>query len=62
MRSRSTQIIFTVSVLFALAGVTVFVQSGMAQSGIRPNANAAGGVSVGVTARRDNNRDTNPGA
>jgi VWFA-related protein len=57
MRSRSTQIIFTATAVFALVAVTVFVQSGMAQSGIRPNANAAGGVSVGVTARRDNNRD-----
>jgi Ca-activated chloride channel family protein len=32
------------------------VQSAMAQSGTRPHANAAGGVSVGVVARRDDNR------
>jgi Ca-activated chloride channel family protein len=31
-------------------------QSAMAQSGTRPHANAAGGVSVGVVARRDDNR------
>src|SRR6476659_7492651 len=58
MRSRSTQIIFTAATLFAIVAVNVFVQSGLAQSGIRPNANAAGGVQVGVIARRDNNRDT----
>src|SRR5215216_589425 len=31
----------------------------LAQSGVRPNANAAGGVMVGVVARRENNK-TNP--
>ena len=30
----------------------------MAQSGNRPHANASGGVSVGVVARRDDNRNT----
>ncbi len=57
MRSRSTQIIFTAAAVFALAAATVIVQSGRAQSGIRPNANAAGGVQVGVVARRDKNGD-----
>ena len=28
----------------------------MAQSGVRPHANASGGVQVGVVARRDDNR------
>src|SRR5215207_3810518 len=32
----------------------------LAQSGVRPNANAAGGVMVGVVARRDNNKQTSP--
>ncbi len=31
----------------------------LAQSGVRPNANATGGVMVGVVARRDN-KQTNP--
>src|SRR5215213_5839154 len=31
----------------------------LAQSGVRPNANAAGGVMIGVVARRDN-KQTNP--
>jgi len=30
----------------------------MAQSGVRPHANASGGVQVGVIARRDDNRET----
>src|SRR5690348_6188332 len=53
MRKRSTQIIFTGAVLFAFVAISI-----MAQSGIRPNANAAGGVQVGVIARRDDNRET----
>jgi VWFA-related protein len=53
MRSRSNQIIFTAAIGIALVAATI-----MAQSGIRPNANASGGVQVGVTARRDNARDT----
>ena len=32
----------------------------LAQSGVRPNANAAGGVMVNVVARRDNKQQTNP--
>jgi VWFA-related protein len=36
-----------------------FATSTFAQSGTRPNANAAGGVTVGVVAKRENNR-TNP--
>ena len=44
--------------MFALVAVTLIVQSGMAQSGVRPNANSAGGVQVGVIARRDDNRET----
>jgi len=53
MRSPRTQIIFTSLFLLALLAVTI-----MAQSGVRPNANAAGGVQVGVIARRDNNPET----
>ena len=53
MRSRSTQIIFTAAILFSLVAATI-----MAQSGVRPNANAAGGVQVGVIARRESNRET----
>lgn len=52
MRSQSTHIGFTVVIVIAL------VASIMAQSGIRPNANASGGVQVGVVARRDDNRNT----
>ena len=58
MRSRSTQLLFTTTAVFALVAVTLIVQSGMAQSGVRPNANSAGGVQVGVIARRDDNRET----
>ena len=36
--------------------IAVVAVSIMAQSGTRPHANAAGGVSVGVVARRDDNR------
>src|SRR5512145_2409456 len=36
--------------------VTALAVSIMAQSGIRPHANAEGGVQVGVVARRDDNR------
>jgi VWFA-related protein len=58
MRSPSTQIIFTAAAVFALLVMTLIAQSGMAQSGIRPHANAEGGVQVGVVARRDDNRET----
>src|ERR1043165_2083566 len=54
MRPRSTQIIFTAAILFALVAVTITTESGIAQSGVRPHANASGGVQVGVVARRDN--------
>src|SRR5688572_13367521 len=40
-----------VAILTALVAVSI-----MAQSGNRPHANAAGGVQVGVVARRDDNR------
>jgi VWFA-related protein len=53
MRKRSTQIIFTGTVLFFLVAISI-----MAQSGTRPHANASGGVQVGVVARRDDNRET----
>jgi Ca-activated chloride channel homolog len=43
-------------VIFVLACVPLLV---LAQSGYRPNANASGGVMVGVVARRDDNK-TNP--
>jgi len=53
MRKRSTQIIFTGAVLFAFVAISI-----MAQSGMRPHANASGGVQVGVVARRDDNRES----
>jgi VWFA-related protein len=53
MGSRSTQIIFTAAILFALLAITI-----MAQSGNRPHANAEGGLQIGVIARRDDNRET----
>src|SRR5690349_21572083 len=43
-----THITFIALLVMALLAVTI-----MAQSGIRPNANASGGVQVGVVARRD---------
>jgi len=46
-------------VLAASLAVATFGASILAQSGTRPNANAAGGISVGVVARRDDNK-TNP--
>src|SRR5689334_16945508 len=58
MRSPRTHIALPALLIIALVAVTVVVQSGMAQSGVRPNANAAGGVQVGVIARRDDNRET----
>jgi len=58
MRSPQTHTTLPALLVTALLAVTVIVQSGMAQSGIRPNANAAGGVQVGVIARRDDNRET----
>ena len=53
MGSRKTHITLTAVTLIALLAVSM-----MAQSGNRPHANAAGGVSVGVVARRDDNRTT----
>jgi VWFA-related protein len=58
MRSPSTHITFTAVVIIALLAVSIMTQPGMAQSGNRPHANASGGVSVGVVARRDDNRNT----
>lgn len=46
-------------VLFALLALAAVSVSIVGQSGNRPNANASGGVMVGVVARRDNNK-TNP--
>ena len=47
-----THITFTTLSVMGLLAVTI-----LGQSGIRPNANASGGVQVGVVARRDNNRE-----
>ena len=52
MRSRC-KLLFTFLVI-GLLSVSI-----LAQSGVRPNANAAGGVMVGVVARREN-KQTNP--
>ena len=53
MRSPGTHITFASLIVVALMAATI-----MAQSGVRPNANASGGVQVGVVARRENNRET----
>ena len=45
--------------LFALIAIALLSVSILAQSGYKPNANAAGGVMVGVVARREDNK-TNP--
>ena len=52
MRSRSKLLI----ILFVIGLLSISI---LAQSGVRPNANAAGGVMIGVVARRDN-KQTNP--
>ena len=52
MRSRS-------KLLITLLVIGLLSISILAQSGVRPNANAAGGVMIGVVARRDN-KQTNP--
>lgn len=44
--------------LLTLLVVTLLSVSILAQSGVRPNANAAGGVMVSVVARRDNKQTT----
>lgn len=46
-------------VLFCLLLIGIVSASILAQSGYRPNANASGGVMVGVVAKRDGNK-TNP--
>lgn len=51
MRSPRFQLTFIGAIVAALLAVSI-----MAQSGNRPHANAAGGVQVGVVARRDDNR------
>ena len=56
MRSPRTHIIFPV-LIPALIVVALIAISIVAQSGNRPHANAAGGVQVGVVARRTDNRD-----
>src|SRR5829696_1612714 len=45
-------------VLLAVIVLALLSISILAQSGNRPNANAAGGVMVGVVARRDDNKNT----
>jgi VWFA-related protein len=45
--------------LITLLGIGLLSVSILAQSGVKPNANAAGGVLVGIVARRDN-KQTNP--
>jgi len=52
MRSRSKLLI--ILLVTGLLSISI-----LAQSGVRPNANAAGGVMIGVVARRDN-KQTNP--
>jgi Ca-activated chloride channel homolog len=49
MRSRS-------KLLITLLAVGLLSVSILAQSGVKPNANAAGGVMVGIVARRENNK------
>lgn len=56
MRSLTVQLTLFGALLVALLAVPIVTRSGMAQSGIRPHANAAGGVQVGVVARRDDDR------
>ena len=51
MGFRKTHISLTALTVIGLLGISI-----MAQSGNRPHANASGGVSVGVVARRDDNR------
>jgi VWFA-related protein len=48
MRSHVFKLVFFGVVVTALLAISI-----MAQSGVRPHANASGGVSVGVVARRD---------
>lgn len=48
MRSHVFKTVFFGAVVTALLAISI-----MAQSGVRPHANASGGVSVGVVARRD---------
>ena len=52
MRSRSKLLITLL--VSGLLSISI-----LAQSGVRPNANAAGGVMIGIVARRDN-KQTNP--
>jgi VWFA-related protein len=52
MRSRSKLLI--ILLVTGLLSISI-----LAQSGVRPNANAAGGVMIGIVARRDN-KQTNP--
>ena len=52
MRSRS-------KVLLTLLVIAVLSISILGQSGVRPNANAGGGVMVSIVARREN-KQTNP--
>ena len=47
-------------VLFTLLVIAVLAASIVGQSGYRPHANAAGGVMVGIVARRDDNKTTAP--
>ena len=47
-------------VLLTLLVIAVLAVSILGQSGYRPHANAAGGVMVGIVARRDDNKTTAP--
>lgn len=53
MRSPRTHITIAALIIVALIALSI-----MAQSGNKPHANAAGGVQVGVVARRDDHRET----
>jgi Ca-activated chloride channel homolog len=58
MRSPHAHISLAAVTAVVFVAVSILTQSGVAQSGNRPHANAAGGVQVGVVARRDNNQKT----
>src|SRR5687767_3895717 len=53
MHSHVFKLIFFGAVTLALLAISI-----MAQSGVRPHANASGGVQVGVVARRDDSRSS----
>src|ERR1051325_1514170 len=47
-------------VLLTLLAIGLLSVSMLGQSGYKPNANASGGVMVGVVARRDDDKTTTP--